>query len=430
MDKFKHSVFLKEENCTGCITCLKRCPTEAIRVRNGKAHIIAEFCIDCGECIRRCPHHAKRSHRDHFEDLKGTYKYLVAIPAPALYSQFNNIKDANIILTAILLTGFDDVFEVSAAAELVSATSRDYIKNHPEAWPLINTACPTIERLIRVRFPNLIPHLLPILPPMEVAAKMARDKAVKETGLKPGQIGIVFISPCPSKVTFKNSPLGLEKSNVDEVIAIKDYYPILLSKMKEAENTKIEGLSTSGKIGKSWAASGGEAYGTGSENYLAADGIENVMQVLEALEDEKFGRTLEFVELNSCNAGCVGGVFTIENGYMAKAKNKILARNSVENGEKYALSESELKKIFDTYDNFKWTKPVTYEPVFRLGENMMDSMKKMSEAEEIVKKLPGLDCGSCGAPTCLALAEDIVTGTDNATIDDCIHISRMKAEVN
>ncbi|MCR5272638.1 MAG: 4Fe-4S dicluster domain-containing protein [Lachnospiraceae bacterium] len=428
MDKFKHSVFLKEENCTGCITCLKRCPTEAIRVRNNKAHIIAEFCIDCGECIKRCPHHAKRSHRDHYEDLEGTYKYLVAIPAPSLYSQFNNIKDVNIILTAILMTGFDDVVEVSAAAELVSFASRKFIKENPDKWPLISTACPTIERLIRVRFPNLISHLLPILPPMEVAAEIARTKAMKETGLNAKDIGIVFISPCPSKVTFKNSPLGLEKSNVDEVIAIKDYYPILLSKMKEAEANKIDGLSTSGKIGKSWAASGGEAYGTGSENYLAADGIENVMQVLEALEDEKFGNTLEFVELNSCNAGCVGGVFTIENGYMAKAKNKILARNSEALGKKYALSPDELEEIFTTYDHFKWTKPVTYEPVFRLGANMMDSMQKMSEVEAILNKLPGLDCGSCGAPTCRALAEDIVTNTDGANISDCIHLNLRNSE--
>ena len=49
MDKFNHSVRLDPELCKGCINCIKRCPTQAIRVRNGKALINAKFCIDCGD---------------------------------------------------------------------------------------------------------------------------------------------------------------------------------------------------------------------------------------------------------------------------------------------------------------------------------------------------------------------------------------------
>ena len=48
MEKFIHSVTLDKDLCKGCINCIKRCPTEAIRVRDGKAHILAERCIDCG----------------------------------------------------------------------------------------------------------------------------------------------------------------------------------------------------------------------------------------------------------------------------------------------------------------------------------------------------------------------------------------------
>ena len=57
--------------------------------------------------------------------------------------------------------GFDDVFEVSAAAELVSEATRAYLTEHEEQLPLISTVRPSVVRLIRVRFPNLIPHLLP-----------------------------------------------------------------------------------------------------------------------------------------------------------------------------------------------------------------------------------------------------------------------------
>ena len=219
--KFFHSVYLNEELCNGCINCIKRCPTQAIRVRNGRAVITSQFCIDCGECIRICAHHAKRSHFDHPDIIKN-YKYTVALPAPSLYSQFNNLDDINIVLTALIYMGFDDVFEVASAAEIVSEESEKYVNEHHDQWPLISTACPSVVRLIRVRFPNLIDHLLPINPPVEVAARLARKEAVKKTGLPAEDIGIVFISPCPSKVAYAKDPLGVTKSDIDGVLAIKD----------------------------------------------------------------------------------------------------------------------------------------------------------------------------------------------------------------
>ena len=69
MKEFFHSVTLHEDKCVGCTNCVKRCPTEAIRIRNGKAFIASERCIDCGECIRICPHHAKRARYTHLDEL-------------------------------------------------------------------------------------------------------------------------------------------------------------------------------------------------------------------------------------------------------------------------------------------------------------------------------------------------------------------------
>lgn len=310
MDKFYHSVRLEAALCKGCINCIKRCPTQAIRVRDGKAQINGKFCIDCGECIRICPHHAKIATYDKLEVMR-QYEYTVALPAPSLYSQFNNLEDVNIVLNALKLMGFDDVFEVSGAAEIVSEATRQYISAHQDQVPIISTACPSVVRLIRVRFPNLIPHLLPLNPPVEVAAGLAAEKALQESGLPREKIGIFFISPCPSKVTYVKAPLGTEKSEVDHVLAIKEVYPQLLSHMKAVGEDPQE-LHISGKIGISWGRSGGEASGLFSENYLAADGIENVIRVLEDLEDQKF-TNLKFVELNACNGGCVGGVLNVEN---------------------------------------------------------------------------------------------------------------------
>ena len=410
MDKFYHSVRLDAELCMGCINCIKRCPTQAIRVRNGKAQINSKFCIDCGECIRVCPHHAKHATYDKLDVLK-QYEYTVALPAPSLYSQFNNLDDVNIVLNALLRMGFHDVFEVSAAAELVSEATREYLSENPDRLPAISTACPSVVRLIRVRFPNLIPNLLPLNPPVEVAAILAAEKAMKETGLPREKIGIIFISPCPSKVTYVKSPLGTDHSEVDRVLAIKDVYPQLLSCMKAVGDDPPE-IGTSGKIGISWGRSGGEASGLFTEEYLAADGIENVIRVLEDMEDQKF-TNLKFVELNACNGGCVGGVLTVENPYVAEVKLKRLrkympvARSHIEGNAEELV---------------KWTKEVQYEPVFNLGNTMMESFARLNQVERLCKKLPGLDCGSCGAPTCKSLAEDIVRG--EAVESDCVYYLR------
>lgn len=411
MDKFFHSVYLNEALCKGCINCIKRCPTEAIRVRKGKAVITNQFCIDCGECVRICSHHAKLIRFDHIDVLE-KYEYTVALPAPSFYAQFNNLEDINIVLTALLYLGFDDVYEVSSAAELVSAASRKYIEEHPDKWPIVSTACPSVVRLIRVRFPNLIDHLLPILPPVEVAAMLAREEAIKKTGLPGDKIGIIFISPCPSKVTYSKSPLGVRKSQIDNVLAVKEIYKDLLPLMKKAKESP-KNLSSSGKIGIGWGGSGGEAAGLITDSYLAADGIENVIRVLEDLEDEKFSN-LKFIELNACSGGCVGGVLTVENPYVAKVKLKKL--------NKYLPISLTHFEHTEDFEQYYWSDPVKYEPVYQLGDNMPESIAMLNRVEELCQQFPGLDCGSCGAPTCKALAEDIVRG--NAVESDCIHILR------
>lgn len=410
MSEFFTSVHLKEDLCMGCINCIKRCPTQAIRVRNGKAVITKEFCIDCGECIRICPHHAKEATYDSPEVMK-KYEYTVALPAPSLYGQFNHLEDINIVLTALKKMGFDDVYEVSGAAELVSEMSRKYVAEHKEKWPIISTACPSVVRLIQVRFPNLIEHLLPICAPVDLAAKMARKKAMEKTGLPAEKIGIIFISPCPAKVTAVRSPIGIDKSEIDAVLAMKEVYPLLLPLMKQSID-QVEELRSSGRIGIGWGSTGGEAGSLLTDSYLAADGIENVIRVLEDLEDQKFDQ-LEFIELNACAGGCVGGVLTVENPYVAKVK-LIRLRKYLP----VACSHLQNEKIGNGF----WTDEVKYEPVFKLGKDMKESIANMSRVEQLCEKFPRLDCGSCGAPTCKALAEDIVRGV--AKEQDCIHILR------
>lgn len=410
MNTYEHSVYLDASKCTGCTTCLRYCPTEAIRIRDGRAVINEQRCIDCGECIRKCPHQAKKAVCSKL-DAMDRFKWKIALPAPTLYGQFENLDDVDYVLDGLLRIGFDDVVEVSQAAELVSAYTRQYLKTEGIHKPAISSACPVVVRLICLRFPFLKDNIVQMLPPMEIAARMAREKAKREhPELSDDDIGVCFISPCPGKASYVKNGFAGYKSQVDVVVSISDIYFLLINAMKKEETPRT--LSQSGVIGIGWASSGGEASAIFNEDYLAADGIDNVNRLLDQIENGNIP-PLDFIELSACTGGCVGGVLTMQNPFIAKARLQNLRRY-------LPVSQNVLSKEERQYipEHYFFDDLPTYQPISRLSDNMAESMRMMSDIQKLRKELPGFDCGSCGAPTCRAFAEDVVKGT--AQKSDCI----------
>ncbi len=416
MNSIFHSVRLDPERCKGCINCMKRCPTQAIRVRQGKATIIEERCIDCGECIRICQNRAKNAYCDDFGSLSN-FEWNVAMPAPSFYGQFENIDDINMILTALKTIGFDDVFEVSRAAELVSHLTRkkfDEIRASVNG-PVINSACSAVVRLIQTSFPTLCSNVLPVKEPFALAAQMAREEAIKKTGLPPEKIGIFFLSPCPAKVTSVKSPIGTDKIDIDGVIASSAAYKKLLVALKQIDEP--EDLMQSGIVGINWATSGGESAALLTDKYITADGIENVIHVLREIEDGKLN-DIDFAELSACPGGCVGGVLNAANPFVARARIKTLRKYLPMSPNK--LADGDNKNMF-------WESVLEYSAIYRLDEDVGKAINLMKRIDRIVDRLPGLDCGSCGAPTCRAFAEDVVMG--KADESDCIIKFRQEISV-
>ena len=339
------------------------------------------------------------------------FKWKIALPAPTLYGQFDNLDDIDYVLNGLISIGFDDVYEVSKAAELVSAYTRLYLKTDGVKKPAISSACPVVMRLIALRYPSLNDNIIHMLPPMEVAARLARERALKNhPDLIPEDIGVCFISPCPAKASYVKNGFAGYKSQVDEVVSIRDIYFLLINAMNR--KTPLDTLSESGMIGIGWARSGGEAAAIFNENYLAADGIENVNRVLDQIENGNIPQ-LEFVELNACTGGCVGGVLTMQNPFIAKARLQTL-RRYLPVSQNF-LSGEEADYIPEYY---LFNKLPEYQPISRLSNSMAESMRMMADIQKLRETLPGIDCGSCGAPTCRAFAEDVVKG--NAKIYDCL----------
>ena len=405
--KYYHSVTLDRGKCVGCTNCLKRCPTEAIRIRGGRARMVDEMCIDCGECIRVCQHHAKIAVTDSFAAIN-LFKYRIALPPPSLYGQFKNLPGISSIAAGLRKIGFDEVFDVARGAEIVARAVKEKLEDPMCPRPLISSACPAVVRLIQVRFPELIENIVDVRSPMEVAATIARKEFCERTGADPEDVGCFFITPCAAKVTAIRNPIGHKKSAINGAISMLEIYGLLSGQLKKVADDHQGTMEPAGPLGMGWARSGGEctAMGTTADEALAVDGIDNVNSVLEAIENDRMPH-LRFFEGQACDEGCIGGPIVFENPFIARNRIRTQVLDMPRENLETVVSDEELDSV---RDEIGFDTEIESVDSLRLDTDFRAALTKMDRIAEVRKKLPGLDCGSCGSPTCQALAEDIVGG--------------------
>lgn len=411
-----HSVTLDAEKCKGCTNCIKHCPTEAIRVRDGKAIIKEERCVDCGECIRICPNHAKVVVTDELAELS-RFRHTIALPAPALMGQFGPDTLPERILGALVAMGFDEVFEVALAADAVTYAFRRVIEAQELPGPRISPACPAVLRLMQVRFPSLLDLLIPIEAPMEVAARMAKQEALSR-GLHPDEVGAFFITPCPAKVTAVKQPVGTHASSVDRAISMAVAYGEIRKALPTAAPLPVRATGP----GLGWGRAGGEAVALGRGTVLSVDGIHAVIKVFEEVERGRL-QEIDFIEAQACVGGCIGGPLVVQNPFVARVRLRNVAGQHWERPSPFTPAQLE-----GEFASCAWhmTRVIGPRPVMQLDDNVQRAIGKLKLAEEVLDRLPGLDCGSCGAPSCRALAEDIAR--EDAAETDCIFILRERVQ--
>ncbi|HEX7321086.1 MAG TPA: [Fe-Fe] hydrogenase large subunit C-terminal domain-containing protein [bacterium] len=415
-NRIYHSIKIDVQHCIGCVACMKACPTKAIRVRKRRAIINYDRCIDCGECLRVCPCNAVVSLTTSAADLS-RFKYKVALPSPVLYSQFGQNTMPNTVLAALEETGFDRVYDEAVICEMTSLAIEEYLVNRKGAGPTISTTCPVVVRLIQRLFPDLCSLIVPIEPPREIAAKNLRAEISKKLDIPDNEIGIIHITSCPAKMVSINQPESMSKSYLNGAVSIRDIFNQIMMKIKKPS---LHGIMdpqwSSSSIGINWAITGGETNCLKTSNTIAVSGVYDTIRILGDVESGRL-KKINYLECMICPDGCVGGPLAVENRFIAKSNIIRLIRHL---GNRRVVDAGYVRKLYkDGFFSFEHA--VAPRPFTPLDNNRDMAIKKFKMKEQIMKKLPGINCGVCGAPDCETLAEDIAR--EAARLEECIFLA-------
>lgn len=417
---FYHALKIRPDMCIGCTHCMKVCPTEAIRVKHGKAVLFENRCVDCGECFRACPVCAIIIEQD---DLDKIFNYPIRVAlVPAVFiGQFPEEITTDEIYSQLLELGFTHVFEIEHGVEILLEEQYRYSQEHADDKPLISPFCPAIVRLIQVRFPALVENIVMLKPPVDIAA-IYNKKKFTDLGHAPENIGLFYVSPCASKIVALKSPVGETLSEVSGVINMNFLYNKVFTAIKQSKKEAPVASSRMSLKAKCivWSLTRGESVNSAGRS-LAIDGIHNVIEFLEKLENEE-NPDIDFLELRACDESCAGGVLTTGNRFLTVERLHNRADLASKKLMKGTGNKESIMDYYDYINKYVDVEKIKPRSMMKLDENMSEAMRKMKKIHDLILFLPQIDCGTCGSPSCAALAEDIVQG--RASLAQCHFVQR------
>ena len=423
MSKLTHGFVIDERKCDGHMACMRVCPTQAIRVRDGKAKVLPALCVDCGFCLSVCPTNSIQPTTRSFAELD-RFKFKVAVPSPVLFGQFpQGISPAHII-AGLKGIGFDAVWNFAVDIALVNRAIRDYVTSWTGPFPLISIACPVIVRLVQVLYPRMIDQLLRVQVPREVAAREAKRKYSAELGISREEIAAVYITPCQAKTISIIEPAEGVKSHLEGALAISDVYNDILALTRNlddvGEDVSLPWPACDPAMLR-WASCDGQASNLADHRYMSVAGLTHVIQVFEDIYKGKL-RNVEYLECMACRGGCLGGNLTVDNLYVSLAK---IHRLQAELADQDPKLVAEVERRYPTED-FTLKGQVRPRTTERSPADLKERVRRIKTEEALRTTLPGVDCGLCGSPTCKAFANDVAGG--HADRKDCILFSDKRVE--
>ena len=405
----------KAAHCQHCYKCVRTCDVKAITIKNEQAEIMNDQCILCGQCLETCPQNAKTL----LSDLDKVKQYIrsgfttIVSLAPSYLGVLKHTNPGQVI-TALKKLGFSSVRETAEGAAFVT---REYERLLSEGTMenILTTSCPSVNDLIEIYYPSLIPYMAPIDSPMIAHGKLLR-KAFPNAK-------IIFIGPCISK---KKEALGDNRTcgYIDAVLNFRELElwfaeeGIVLSELADStpdnENPEINRLYpiTSGVL-SSVVTSKQIPHDTYRKFYV--HGIKNCIDLFKSMERGEI--TGSFIELNLCTGGCIKGP-AIEKDSISRFKVKL-------------DMEEAIPKVPAKPDYFDALPEVSLAHTF-LDRSPKDPMPSEEQIAHILRKLGKtkpehmLNCGACGYASCRDKAIAFYRGKAELTM--CIPYMHDRAQ--
>ena len=414
-----------EDLCTGHGTCLRVCPTKAIRLKKNKAFRIVDQCIGCGECIRACREGAVSAATE-VPEVLGEDHVAIALVSPVLYAQFPGVMPKDVLL-GLRQMGFQHTIDMSYFLEMFQYATEEFItrnrKSRVAPWPLISPVCPVVVRLIAFHFPSLLPNVLPVLRPVALMAREVKSHLITEYTDAGKDVVLYYINPCPTKKDSACLPARQRPVPHEVALGINDIYPQLLkhvNQIKAADSipfyqTRFEYETCATGNASLWAMSGGEIADMDIDQSLAVSGMVETISYLEKIEMGLF-QDIEYIEFRTCREGCLGGVLTVVDKYLAKAAVQKMVK-------RFGLGKRlHRENILRMYEKGKFQSEKKASKLTRLygAQRKALSIEAMKKIEKVMEMTRGSDCSACGAPDCRTFAEDVVRG--EAALKECIFI--------
>ena len=396
---------VKEANCKNCYKCLKHCDVKSISYINDRVEVIDDQCILCGHCINICPQKAKTVVNDPTDILRwlaDPETRVVASLAPSyagLYGRKEKGESPARLRAALRALGFDGIEETAVGANEVTAEYKRLL-DEGTMDSILTTCCPTVNTLITKYYPQLIPYMAPVISPALAHGRMIKERDGARTR-------VVFIGPCLSKIreirehpesadgvlTFRQldallEERGLDLASLGGADSEEEALPAPYSRIYPVPEGIVKDVKLNSHKG----------FASGSYNgysFMSVCGLENVIAFLKEMSAGRCGRL--FVELNSCEGGCVNGPLIPEERRAA-----FQARLSV---EQYAADRfEEITPCRPALSlNFQRDVPSRDIPDEKTIRKILTEIGKPTPDKE-------LNCGSCGYNTCREKAIAVYQG--------------------
>ncbi len=404
----------KATKCKHCYKCIRNCEVKAVMIKDERAEIMPDKCILCGKCMQVCPQSAKTL----ISDLDLVKSYIDAgnrtvISLAPSYMGLLNYKTIGQVNGALRKLGFYDVRETSEGAAVVTAEYARLL-SEGKMENIITTCCPSVNDLIEIYYPQLIPYMAPVVSPMIAHGKMLKEELGTE-------VKVVFLGPCIAKKKEAGDPR--HDGYIDAVLNFNDISRWLSEEEITIEDCEDIPFARNPRINRLYPVTNGvvnsvlatEEERDGYRKFYV-HGSRGCMDLCESMM--RGGIKGCFIEMNMCSGGCIKGP-TVEDENVSRFKIKLDMEETI---EKDPVPREELAPVMER---------LSFRKLF-LDRAPKDAMPTEDQIQEILKMTgktrpeDELNCGACGYSTCREKA--IAVFQKKAELNMCIPFMHEKSE--